>query len=213
MDNILLRSHLKKIFLLVGMLGFLLLPNTVAAEYVDEYVAKHPRRVKITISQDTKGQYSGEVLFKLFEHDIDGYRLKLDFLCNAKGPDLILLHCSTYGGRFTPYFTELSCGDGQNKHVLHRLFGVRFPIDRHSYGSFQIAHINPKEFDNAIVISANNTVIINNQHKLWPEFLQALKDAGKLHEERQEIWKRLNEIAKNTYKRNPKCKALLKTRE
>jgi hypothetical protein len=50
-------------FLLVGMLGFLLLPNTVAAEYVDEYVAKHPRRVKITISQNAKGQYSGEALF------------------------------------------------------------------------------------------------------------------------------------------------------
>jgi hypothetical protein len=83
-------------FLLVGMLGFLLLPNTVAAEYVDEYVAKHPRRVKITISQNAKGQYSGEALFKLFEHNVGGYRLKLDFLCDAKGPDLILLHCSTF---------------------------------------------------------------------------------------------------------------------
>ena len=210
MDNKLLFCRLKKMFLLVGTLGFLLLPNTVAAEYVDEYVAKHPRRAKITISQNAKGQYSGKVLFKLFEHNVGGYHLKLDFLCDAKGPDLILLHCSTFGGRYTPAITELSCGDGENKHVLHKFVGLHFPIGRHSYGTFQIAHINPKEFDNAIVVSANNTVVINNQHKLWPEFLRALEDAGKLYEERLEIWKRLNEIAKNTKKRNPKSKTLLK---
>ena len=210
MDNKLLFCRLKKMFLLVGTLGFLLLPNTVAAEYVDEYVAKHPRRAKITISQNAKGQYSGEALFKLFEHNVGGYHLKLDFLCDAKGPDLILLHCSTFGGRYTPAITELSCGDGENKHVLHKFVGLHFPIGRHSYGTFQIAHINPKEFDNAIVVSANNTVVINNQHKLWPEFLRALEDAEKLYEERREIWKRLNEIAKNTKKRNPKSKTLLK---
>ncbi len=211
MDNYSLHNWIQKMFLLVGMLGVLLLPNTVAAEYVDEYVAKHPRRVKITISQNAKGQYSGEALFKLFEHNVGGYRLKLDFLCDAKGPDLILLHCSTFGGRYTPAITELSCGDGENKHVLHKFVGLHFPIRRHGVGTFLIAHINPKEFDNAIVVSANNHVVINNQHKLWPEFLQALTDAGKLYEERREIWKRLNEIAKDTKKSNPKSKALLKT--
>ena len=211
MDNYSLHNRMQKMFLLVGMLGFLLLPNTAAAEFVDEYVAKHPRRVKITVSQNAKGQYSGEALFKLFEHNVGGYRLKLDFQCDAKGPDLILLHCSTFRGRYTPAITELSCGDGENKHVLHKFVSLHFPIGRHSYGTFQIAHINPKEFANAIVVRANNTVIINNQHKLWPEFLQALEDAGKLYEERQEIWKRLNEITKNTKKRNPKSKTLLKT--
>ena len=113
MNNYSLHNRMQKMFLLVGMLGFLLLPNTAAAEFVDEYVAKHPRRVKITISQNAKGQYSGEALFKLFEHNVGGYRLKLDFLCDAKGPDLILLHCSTFGGRYTPAITELSCGDGK----------------------------------------------------------------------------------------------------
>lgn len=211
MDNYSLHNRIQKLFLLVGMLGFLLLPNTAAAEFVDDYVAKHPRRVKITISQNAKGQYSGEALFKLFEHNVGGYRLRLDFQCDAKGPDLILLHCSTFGGSYTPAITELSCGDGENKHVLHKFVGLHFPIGRHSYGTFQIAHINPKEFANAIVVSANNTVIINNQHKLWPELLQALEDAGKLYEERREIWKRLNEITKNTKKRNPKSKTLLKT--
>ena len=210
MDNYSLHNRMQKMFLLVGMLGFLLLPNTAAAEFLDEYVAKHPRRVKITVSQNAKGQYSGEALFKLFEHNVGWYRLKLDFQCDAKGPDLILLHCSTFGGRYTPAITELSCGDGENKHVLHKFVGLHFPIGRHSYGTFQIAHINPKEFANAIVVSANNTVIINNQHKLWPEFLQALEDAGKLYEERREIWKRLNEIAKNNNKRTPKGKTLLK---
>ena len=101
MDNYSLHNRMQKMFLLVGMLGFLLLPNTAAAEFVDEYVAKHPRRVKITVSQNAKGQYSGEALFKLFEHNVGGYRLKLDFQCDAKGPDLILLHCSTFGGRYT----------------------------------------------------------------------------------------------------------------
>ena len=81
------------------------------------------------------------------------------------------------------------------------------------YRSTEIANINPKEFDNAIVVSANDTVVINNQHKLWPEFMQALADAGKLYEERREIWKRLNEIAKNTNKRNPKSTTLLKTQK
>jgi hypothetical protein len=201
MDNYSLHNRMQKMFLLVGMLGFLLLPNTVAAEYVDEYVAKHPRRVKITISQNAKGQYSGEALFKLFEHNVGGYRLKLDFLCDAKGPDLILLHCSTFGGRYTPAITELSYGDGEKKHVLHKFVGLRFPIDRHSYGTFQIAHIKPSELHDAIVVSANNVVIINNQHKRWPEFQQALKDAGKLYEERHEIWKRLNEMANNASKK------------
>lgn len=211
MDTILSRYHMQKMLLLVAILGFLLPPNTAAAEYVDEYVAKHPRRVKITISQNTKGQYNGEALFKLFEHNVGGYRLKLDFLCSSKGPDLILLHCSTYGGRYTPAITELSCGDGQNKYVLTQFSGLHFPIGRHSYGTFQIAHIKPKEFDNAIVVSANNHVVINNHNKLWPEFMQALADAEKLYEERREIWKRLNEIAKNTNEWHPKSKALLKT--
>ena len=43
MDNYSLHNRMQKMFLLVGMLGFLLLPNTAAAEFVDEYVAKHPR--------------------------------------------------------------------------------------------------------------------------------------------------------------------------
>ena len=204
MDNYSLHNWIQKMFLLVGMLGFLLLPNTVAAEYVDEYVAKHPRRVKITISQNAKGQYSGEALFKLFEHNVGGYRLKLDFLCDAKGPDLILLHCSTFGGRYTPAITELSCGDGKNKHVLHKFVGLHFPIGRHGNGTFLIAHINPAELYDAIVVSANNVVVINNQHKLWPEFQQALRDAEKLYNERREIWKRLNEMADNTSKKKLK---------
>ena len=204
MDNYSLHNWIQKMFLLVGMLGFLLLPNTVAAEYVDEYVAKHPRRVKITISQNAKGQYSGEALFKLFEHNVGGYRLKLDFLCDAKGPDLILLHCSTFGGRYTPAITELSCGDGKNKHVLHKFVGLHFPIGRHGNGTFLIAHINPSELYDAIVVSANNVVVINNQHKLWPEFQQALRDAEKLYNERREIWKRLNEMADNTSKKKLK---------
>ena len=55
MDNYSLHYRMQKMFLLVATLGLLLLSNTVAAEYVDEYVAKHPRRVKITIS--INGQY------------------------------------------------------------------------------------------------------------------------------------------------------------
>ena len=70
-----------------------------------------------------------------------------------------------------------------------------------SYGTFQIAHIKPSELHDAIVVSANNVVIINNQHKRWPEFQQALKDAEKLYEERYEIWKRLNEMANNASKK------------
>ena len=214
MDNNSLHYRILKLFLISSVLSFLLLPNTVTAEYVDEYVAKHPRRVKITTSQDAKGQYSSEALFKLFEHNVGGYRLKLDFLCSAKGPDLITLHCSTFGGRFTPAITELSCGDGENKHVLDTgSVGMHFPLGHHSYGTFRFSHIKPEEFDNAIVVSANNTVVINNEHKLWPEFMQALADAGKLYEERREIWKRLNEIAKNTKNRNPRSNTLLKTRK
>lgn len=59
-----------------------------------------------------------------------------------------------------------------------------------------------KKFDNAIVVSANNIVIINNQHKRWTEFQQALKEVEKLYEERREIWKRLNEMANNVNKKN-----------
>ena len=55
-----------------------------------------------------------------------------------------------------------------------------------------------KEFDNAIVLSANNHVIMNNSHKHWQEFQQALADAGKLYEERREIWKKLNEKIYNS---------------
>ena len=201
MDNCLLRHRLQKMFLLVSILGLLLVSNSVAAGYADEYRAKHPRRVKTTISQNTKGQYVASVYYKLFDHNIGGYRLKLDCQFDTKGPDLILLHCSTFGGRYIPAITELSYGDGKSKHVLHKFVGLRFPIDRHSYGTFQIAHIKPSELHDAIVVSANNVVIINNQHKRWPEFQQALKDAGKLYEERHEIWKSLNEMANNVSKK------------
>ena len=59
MDNHSLHGRMQIIFLLVATLGLLLLSNTVAAGYADEYRAKHPRRVKTTISQNTKGQYEG----------------------------------------------------------------------------------------------------------------------------------------------------------
>ena len=130
--------------------------------------------------------------------------MKLEFLCEAKGPDLVLLNCSTFGGRYTPAITELSCGDGKNKHVLHKFVGLHFPIGRHGNGTFLIAHINPAELYDAIVVSANNVVVINNQHKLWPEFQQALRDAEKLYNERREIWKRLNEMADNASKKKLK---------
>ena len=48
MDNYLLRHRLHKMFLLVSILGLLLVSNSVAAGYADEYRAKHPRRVKTT---------------------------------------------------------------------------------------------------------------------------------------------------------------------
>jgi hypothetical protein len=50
-------------FLLVSILGLLLVSNSVAAGYADEYRAKHPRRVKTTISQNTKGQYVASVYY------------------------------------------------------------------------------------------------------------------------------------------------------
>ncbi len=192
MDNSYLH-RMQKIVAMAATLCFLLLSNTVAAGFADEYQAKHPRRVKTTISQDTKGQYIGKAKYKLFDHNVGGYHVKLEFDCNTKGPDLILLTCSTSGGSDTPAIRELSCGDGKNKHKLHWFTGAYFPIRHRSFGSFAIAHINPKEFDNAIVLSANNHVIMNNSHKHWQEFQQALADAEKLFEERREIWKKLNE--------------------
>ena len=204
MNNDLLRNRMQKILMLVTALGFLVLSNTVAAGYADEYRAKHPRRVKTTITQNTKGQYEGSEKYKLFDRTIDGYQLKLEFKCNSKGPDLLLLTCSTFGGRNTPAITELSCGDGKNKHVLHKFVGLHFPIRRHSVGTFLIAHVNPSELYDAIVVSANNVVVINNQHKRWPEFQQALRDAEKLYNERREIWKRLNEMADNASKKKLK---------
>ncbi len=197
MNNSLLRNRMQKMLMIVTALGLLVLSNTVAAGYADEYRAQHPRRVKTTITQNTKGQYEGSEKYKLFDRTIDGYQLKLEFKCNSKGPDLLLLTCSTFGGRNTPAITELSCGDGKNKHVLHRFVGLHFPIRRHSVGTFLIAHVNPSELYDAIVISANDVVVINNQHKRWPEFQQALRDAERLYNERQEIWKRLNEMADN----------------
>ncbi len=199
-----LHNRIQKMFALITILGLLFVSNTVAAGFADEYRAKHPRRVKTTIKQNTKGQYEGSEKYKLFEHNVSGYKLKLEFLCEAKGPDLVLLNCSTFGGRYTPAITELSCGDGKNKHVLHKFVGLHFPIGRHGNGTFLIAHINPAELYDAIVVSANNVVVINNQHKLWPEFQQALRDAEKLYNERREIWKRLNEMADNASKKKLK---------
>ncbi len=192
--------RMQKIVAITATMGLLLLSNTVAAGFADEYQAKHPRRVKTTISQDTKGQLIGKAKFKLFDRSVNGFRVKLEFDCNTKGPDLILLSCSTFGGHDTPAITELSCGDGENKHNLHWFTGAFFPIRHHSFGSFAIANINPKEFDNAIVLSANNYVIMNNSHKHWQEFQQALTDAGKLYEERREIWKKLNDRINNPKK-------------
>lgn len=199
-----LHYRMQKAVMIVAMLFSLLLSNAVFAGYADEYRAKHPRRVKTTISQNTKGQYEGSEKYKLFDHNIGDYRLKLEFLCEAKGPNLILLTCSTFGEHYTPAITELSCGDGKNKHILHRFVGLHFPIRRHSSGTFLIANINPSELYDAVVISANNVVVINNHHKCWPEFQQALTDAEKLYEERREIWKRLNEMADNVSKRKMK---------
>ena len=115
MDNYLLRHRLHKMFLLVSILGLLLVSNSVAAGYADEYRAKHPRRVKTTISQNTKGQYVASVYYKLFDHNIGGYRLKLDCQFDTKGPDLILLHCSTFGGRGVTYppFRNYHMGTGK----------------------------------------------------------------------------------------------------
>ena len=122
MDNYLLRHRLHKMFLLVSILGLLLVSNSVAAGYADEYRAKHPRRVKTTISQNTKGQYVASVYYKLFDHNIGGYRLKLDCQFDTKGPDLILLHCTTFGGRYIPAITELSYGNC--KHLFQIAFHV-----------------------------------------------------------------------------------------
>ena len=91
-----LHNRIQKMFALITILGLLFVSNTVAAGFADEYRAKHPRRVKTTIKQNTKGQYEGSEKYKLFEHNVSGYKLKLEFLCEAKGPDLVLLNCSTF---------------------------------------------------------------------------------------------------------------------
>ena len=51
-----LHNRIQKMFALITILGLLFVSNTVAAGFADEYRAKHPRRVKTTIKQNTKGQ-------------------------------------------------------------------------------------------------------------------------------------------------------------
>jgi len=179
---------MKKIFAFVLTVALLFTNNTAFAKFTDEYKAQHPNRVKTTTEQLPSGQWYTKTEYKLFDRGVEHGRLKLILQLNEKGPDLCFLSFRSLGNSSPKTINSLSWGDGKKAHDIKMFFsyltGGGHRWDR-SYASLGMAHINPSELKQAIVISANDEVVLNQFHKRWKEWQEALDAAEKIFEEKR----------------------------
>ena len=162
----------------------LVLCNVADAGFIEDYKAQHPRRVKTTTEQMNSGQYYTKTEFKLFDRNLEAGRLKLSVSLNTKGPDLCFLVFATPGSSSTYVPSTLSWGDGEKAHDIKLFFRYLTRTGHRRYAGLAMAHIRPDELKDAIVISADNDVIMNQTHKRWNEWKEALDTADKLMKDR-----------------------------
>ena len=177
---------MKKIIAFILTIALFLISNTAFAKFTDEYKAQYPNRVKTTTEQLPSGQWYSKTEYKLFDRGVEHGRLKLILQLNDKGPDLCFLSFRTLGNSSPKTINSLSWGDGEKAHDIKMFFsyltGAGHHCDR-SYAALGMAHINPTELKQAIVISANDEVVLNRSHKRWKEWQEALDAAEKILEE------------------------------
>ena len=177
---------MKKIFAFVLTIALVIASNTAFAKFTDEYKAQYPNRVKTTTEQLSSGQWYTKTEYKLFDRGVEHGRLKLILQLNDKGPDLCFLSFRSLGNSSPKTINSLSWGGGEKAHDIKMFFsyltGAGHHCDR-SYAALGMAHINPTELKQAIVISANDEVVLNQSHKRWKEWQEALDAAEKILEE------------------------------
>lgn len=177
---------MKKLFVFILTIALLIASSTALANFADEYKAQHPKRVKTTTEQLPSGQWYTKTEYKLFDRGVAHGRLKLTLQLNDKGPDLCFFSFHSLGNSSPKTINRLSWGDGEKAHEIKMFFsyltGSGHRGDR-SYAALGMAHINPTELKKAIVISANDEVVLNQSHKCWTEWQQALDAAEKILEE------------------------------
>ena len=178
---------MKKLFTIITLMVALLASNIADAKFSDEYKEKYPKRVKTSTYQRKNGTFSTSTDFYVFKRKSDGLALTV---CDLDGIKVCFLNYS-YNGDEWRFYDGLSWGDGKDAHDIRLLTKPRFDTYRHGHGAIEIltAGINPKDLKNAIVIHAHserhgNEVIMNEKHKRWKEWQEALDTAIKLMDER-----------------------------
>ncbi|MBQ9698244.1 MAG: hypothetical protein IJV46_06875 [Acidaminococcaceae bacterium] len=177
---------MKKVIAIAAILSTMLLANTAAAKYSDEYKAQYPKNVAVKTSQTKSGKMSTHIQYQVFKspklgglsltiHDIDGIKT--------------CMMAFSYSGDRWHFYDKFSWGDGKEAHE-EQLFLPPTRLARGGRVTEMIMTLaNPAELKTAIVIHAHSErngdeLIMNETNKRWPEWKAALDAAEKLMNEK-----------------------------
>ena len=171
---------MKKTILIAATLAALLISNVAAAKYSDEYKAQHKRQVETITTQLPSGQKYTRDIFKLFDRQISGGKIRLKAEVGRPGPRILYLTYAATGKSYPTGINEMTWGDGKDAHKMRVFFYDYSRISHKNYTELAIATVNPERLKNAIVISVEGAAVFSESSKHWPEWKAALEDAEKL---------------------------------
>lgn len=171
---------MKKTILIAATLAALLISNVAAAKYSDEYKAQHKRQVETITTQLPSGQKYTRDIFKLFDRQIPGGKIRLKAEVGRPGPRILYLTYAATGKSYPTGINEMTWGDGKKAHKMRVFFYDYSRISHKNYTELAIATVNPEQLKNAIVISVEGAAVFSESSKHWPEWKAALEDAEKL---------------------------------
>ena len=171
---------MKKI-LAIALLISSLFCSVASASYADEYKAKYPKKVKTWTEQLSSGKLSTITDYFVFKSKGNGVSLRVADLNGIK----VCYISYGYSGERWRFYDGISWGDGKEAHELTLMTKPRHDVMGHRAVEVITAAVNPEKLKNAIVIHAHselngNEVAMNESHKRWKEWKEAVDAAAKL---------------------------------
>lgn len=170
---------------LAASLVAMTVPGIAEAGYCDEYKAKYPKNVQTKTSQLKSGKMSTTTDYNVYKSKMGGLSLKVADLDGIK----VAFLSFSYSGDSWRFYDGLSWGDGQESHDIPLGMRPTRQAFRGGVAEVLVVGINPVDLQKAVVIHAHSErngdeVVMNEQHKRWAEWREAVDAAVKIMQDK-----------------------------
>ena len=182
---------MNKLFAMITLVATLMAANIADAKFSDEYRAKYPRRVKVVTDTLSSGQKSVRTTYTLFKSSVNNRPFKMVLTdCNGFLKFCHLIYGVTNNS--PAGFTTISWGDGTSVFYLKPVMAYTERRGRGEYFHYVSAKADRHDLDSmerAVILNVHGggsiaTPILDQSHKKWKDWLEAIDAAEKIMNER-----------------------------